>query len=579
MPAKHVLRRVTEMEWSVNLSQKQYAKCVLILCFLSLAGGVAGIRTQQAPVFVAAVLLLVLTTLRTEFALPSFFLMLIFPLLYTGAAFDSVLGYDAQSVTILTNELKKSSWPIEDVIYSGGFPETPFIHIHAVVVHAVSNVPLFSPDNIDQVVVQALLPYVYVVFMLLLSYSIAKRTAGQVRPAVAVLPVILFIPLHYWVSFRRQSAGYLLFALIVYLLLLYNQYEWGKFQKNGLFSLLVVAFAGLVVAHHMSTAQLLLFLGVAITVSKVRFSDSKFVSVGVFSAVTILIILIVIWYLWVLGDRALFFVGIFERLGGLISGTDKAEATIESVKGTPLAQFRTGLSKWVYQSILGGGTMLYAAKLYLSANDPAHGFYVRILVVFGGIIAFLSALGTQGLVIPTTRQMIFFVLIGGVLALEGWNFAASRVSCLSVTNVIILVCLLSLVMVPPYYVSDVDAPRGEKSDRVSDQMYATSVWVGTYNTGNKVSGDAKVFAVLTPITQEYVDLNATRVKNNDLPRGDFVAREKNRETYRGRFPNEGVLLATIPSENLLATANVERSKIYSSGNNSVFRRELPPEQQ
>lgn len=564
------------MEQAIKISRKQYSKFILTLCCLSLAGGVIGIRTQQAPLFVAAVLLLVVITLRTEFAFPSFLLMILFPLLYIGAAFDSVLGYDAQSVTILANELEKSSWPIEDVVYAGGFPETPFVHIHAVVMHTVSNVPLFSPSDVDQVVVQVLLPYVYVVSILLLSYSIAKRTTDRVQPAVAVLPVILFIPLHYWVSFRRQSAGYLLFTLIVYLFLLYHQNQGDINQKTGLFSLLIVSFTGLIVAHHMSTAEILVFFGIALMVSKIRFRNFKSSSMTLFSIISVLLALSMIWYLWVLEGRIQFFIGAFGQIGELISGTvgvEATEPTIQGVERTPLTQIRNGLSKWVFQAILGGGTVLYAAKLYLNADDPASGFYIRVLVVFGGIVAFLSVLGIQALILSATRQMLFFVLIGGILALEGWNFAASKVRGISVTSIVIIICLLSLIMIPPLYVSDVDAPRGEKSERISEQMYTMSIWFDTYNTGNKVSSDAKGYAVLTPITQEYVNLNATRVRNNDLPRGYFVAREKNNETYRGRFPNQGVTLATIPSENLLTIANVERSRIYTSGDTFVYNEE------
>lgn len=536
------------------------------LSFTVFSLGILGLRFQYGVAVISSLFLLFVFILSFSGAkTPLILLSCLLLLSYTGARFNYIFGYDAQSVAILTNFVYKSGWPIRDIIYSGGFPETPLIYIHTVIVHLISDIPLFRQDTFSIVSIQAILPTIYLAVVLLLVYSLWKKFIPGIDESILLCSVVFFTPFFYWASFRRQTIGYLMFALVFFTFMLYYLSA-EKTNRVRSVLLLITAIISLVLSHHMSSAQVFvlgLIMAIILTTSFQSYlSGQRLIVLGL-----LFISFTTVWYLWMADNRLGFFLSLMPRILDIFSSSASAPTT-DNVNLSLLVRFRTGYAKWLYQLVLAGGLSLLVINHWRSEIRVDHNHQIVQLVFgFGFLTAVLAAIGTQTMVIPTTRQMIFFVIIGGPLSLLGWKVLDDDIDIPVLKIAVFILFILGVTMVPPHYISQTTVGEGEKSERIQADLYQGSDWAKNYYDGESVRGDAKVYATMTTYTQIIVNNDVSQISSGEIPDGAILLRDNNNKTFRGSFSDT---LVTVSTEGLVRKAEREKNLVYNNGDIKLF---------
>lgn len=552
-------------------------KLLFVILLSSFSMGILSLRMQSAPLFLVSIAILFISFLYTRNIISVILLSVLFGFLYPGASFGYIFDGDAQSAAFLANEIHKSGWPIDGVIYAGGFPETPFIHIHVVVLHQITEIAMFPSPLINSSFVQSILPLIYILSIISIAYCFAKRISWNLSPETLLMAVCLWTPLYHWVAFRRQTAGYVLFTLCIFLIYLLFESSFTRGQKNTLWLATIITVFSLAISHHLSFFIYLLFFSALLvgyqTSSKSEGGRSPFLKLHLF---LLSLVIMSVWYLWT--TNAFGFIGLKLVEGlGIISQYLNEPQLVKKQVGTissPLhIKIRTFYSKWIYQLILAiGVAALVLCRNICTIGKSRFDKIYRALFIFGIIIAILSWIGNFSLMFPIYRQMIFFVISGGIISLEGYNIINNHTR-LPVTNIVLSVLfIISLIMIPPYYITDsTTIHTSETSERFDEQIYMTSEWVKKYDTSQVVSGDRVIYEVTTPIIQNKVNDNAEKVLNGRVPSGTLILRDKNKEVYRGQLPKVESELSAIPAKNLFEHAERRKNKIYSTNNTYVFK--------
>lgn len=499
------------------------------------------------------------------------FLVLLFPVPQMGWLF----GYDAHSEAVIAQAIKHEGWPISDIVLSWGFPETPLIHVHAVVANLTTGLAL-GPATFPQVLVTAILPMVYVSVALVTTYCLARRylrSRSSVPLSLALLPVVLWIPLYdKKVAFRRQSIGLLLFVIATLLL-----YSYVRSRDRRYITLLVPVSVAFVVAHSLT----LLFFGVvALGVYgswvTVNWIDDRQRTSDLLVFVLLMGALTVTWYLIAgYGGEKLLAIVVSQRffvsllLDGFILDVPNA------IQPSFYTTFRTFYSKFIYAGLLalpivGGAISQLVATRTINR-------WLAFTVVYGVAMAGIAVISLPLPFLNPYRIMTLFVVGGGWMApIALHKLLDRRLSTATITRLFVAgLLVLSASMVPPHVVTFEEPAysEGAKSERFGKSLYAVASFVDRHAIQDSIVGDSHTKEVVSTTAQIPVVTRYRSVYRRRVPPGTLaVVGQRNQVAYWGKIATEsGTMVAFIETRGIRDGYDVHNNPVYDSGRQRVYQ--------
>nr|WP_136342333.1 hypothetical protein [Halapricum salinum] len=578
------------------MKKKEKLGVSLVACLL--AGAVLGLRLQAPYLSIPSLLALIAITVFTGRLLPIGTAGLALIFLYAGPQAGALYIRGSHVGGRVATEIATQGWPLPSSAIIRGFPETPLLHIHTLIVNAITELEIL-PTSQPQILVSWLLPLWYVSVALLFVLVTARhfRESQQVRrrlPPVGIMmiPVVLWIPLYRAkTGFSRQSIAVALFALTVFVL-----YRWYHSPSNRWGVIALFGAGSTVVSHHLTSVMLGIFFAVVLlyVFSERTLDPSSLVTPPkpVLTQMAALYLFILVFFLiwqYVVTTGGINFTVLIasvgfsgEKLGTILSfilgsGTTEQVGLPVAERG-PFMRFQSFFGYWLYQLLIGIGCVVASAYWWFRGRDL--GGWVNVVTVFGvttGILAVLSWVTGIG---DIARITTFFVLVGAWISPIGVYLAFDRVNehRLTLTRVFVLgTVVVGLLLIPPYVVSDVE-PRytqAETDQRFPAQYYAGGEFIGQYTSEETpIAGDENTEHILIATTGRQASNPPSAVLNGTVPNGGvLMLLDYNDRLFFGAHRSVGNY-AIVPTATF-ETVQSKNSMIYSNGKATIYT-DTPP---
>lgn len=535
-------------------------KISLILASVAIVVGILGIRQQEGWLFTLGVLVSLFLLFRRAWS-GSLSIGVLLIMVLPRASFNHLYGFDTHSPAILSREILRSGWPVQNLQLSWGYSGTPLLHIHAAITSIVSGLPLV-PSVRSEPVVSAILPIVYVSVTLLFVYCLSRR--NTTTPVAATVPLLFWIPFYLWkIPFSRQSIGILLFILGAWTI--YRLFDSDDSRYVAIFAITAVA---ITVSHHLSAAFLwsLLFTAtISAWLLNKKLLEGRFPVPLVFMTVVFLV-----WYVIAeiqQGRFVLILASILKNITS-IGNTTSLPVWLAQHQIDYSLQFhiKKAYSLWIYQVLLAAPIILVSL---LQLRNRTSSVEVFTTLLFGAIAGGLALIAMVAPVLDVARLMTYFVVFGGWTSISCLNQLVDNQYKKGVSILMSCLIILGGIMMPLYPVSTASPnyeKMGQKDEKFDEEIYVTSKWVGEYTT-SPIYADSLVQEVMIPFLQRdvqtgYSDLVLKNTTNGRL----VILSDRNNHIYFGHFGGRTVIINSDP----VLDATLDNKKLYSNGDNEVY---------
>lgn len=546
------------------------------LLLISFSIAVIGLRLQRPVLLIVGLSPLIVAMFWTLSRLAAGLFLGFLSLLYSAPQTGHLFGYDSHSAAKIAQSVQRDGWPVSDLIYAWGFPDTPLIHFHAAMVSTLTGIPVF-PRVGPHLLVTSLLPFLYVGVVLVSVYALARSYSPGSRSMLltaAVLTVGLYLPLYdKKIAFRRHSLALALFSIAILLLFVYNERR--DIRYAGLF--LLVTFA-ITATHHLTSVIFagLLVVYVALnglSVRRARLSQLRTrKSFALFAMVCG-----VLWYV-IAGYGGELVLLAAQRFVNSVLWTASVSVPNETT-GPFVVNWRGFYAPWLYQALPAGSIL---AGWYLRMRSVETTFWHSFTVIVGVLVAAIGVVSIPFVFVNSFRVFLFYMVVGAWIAPFSLRDLADYfgVSTDAAVRVfVVLLVILSISMIPPYLVADTELNRHNvRSERFDTSLYAASWFISTHGDKSYIVGDTAVREVAEPTTQLQVYTEYPQIRNATVTGDSYVViREQNRYLYWGKVPTAaGPAYAVFVPNDLEGRFDARQGAIYSSRNVRIYVNESRP---
>jgi len=557
---------------SGGLSVNERKVNVFFSCAL-LVAGIWGVREQ---IFIQIVFslstLFILAVVRQSImsvCAISILLILLFPMPNSGWLF----GRDSNLAARMTTQIALQGWPIESSL-PRTHPETPFIHIHAIITSKVADIGIL-PSTQGKLLATYLLPISYTAFVSICGYVVSRRIVrSSEKLAIAIFPVVMWIPLYMLkTSFRRQSVGFALFSLFVMVVYLFD------YQSKRSAGLMITASVATISAHHVSSLILVLFAGSVSMSGLLTNSRSR-------AQIPLLIVLLsFLTWQFIAGLGGYLIVGSVSNLTtitrlGIVesifsSGSQKPFPY--SINAPLLIRILDFVSRWIYLGVIGIGSVLL---LFVRKKTPEYIADKRTAatVLFGSIIGLISVLSWFAGTLPYKRLFTYFVIVGGPAAVIGFsetgeNYLSHRKSYSVAATVVVLLALLAAPMVPMHSISqnDPNYDWGQDDQRFKGSWYSSGLFVANHQQRTTVIADDSVGEVISAKSgNQYIASPDVILEAQVTGNQSVILAQVNEKVYRDFFNRQYGSVIFDPPQ-VFDRFDANESRIYDSREVRIYK--------
>lgn len=498
-------------------------------------------------------------------------------ILYPGLSLTKLYGLDTQSPAVIANRIGQSGWPVGEIILSWGFPETPVLHIHALIVSLYTNLGLVPTAGATRPLVGPLLGLTYGFISLLFVYLAGRECSPKYRHYVTVT-VLFWVPfLSFKTLFSRQSIAMALFLAFIWLI--YSKI--GVNERRG-FIISTLVTTAIVAAHHLTSFILVLFI-ISLSISSLshnRYHTGKqTVKLTHLLVFSVLFLSIFSSYYVITGVLGPVFIGLVSNVitqlssileGGFsVNGTESLSPSISRYVANPETwiTIRNFVSKFIYTGIV--ATVLITGFL-LQLRDRNIDNKMLWAVIAGTALLPFVAIGLIHGAIDPIRIMTFFVMAFLPLAFCTLKFS-DRWETRFYTLFTTMLLLTSLTMVPPHIITgDPNFDNAERTEEMEPQLYSTAYFVKDHIESDYVLGDSKTRAVVAPISQTQVQAGFKSLLAGNLDKGETaILSENNKYIYYGFYVGEGLVRSVTINPPEKSTSELKGENIIY--NNGMYR--------